>query len=123
VSKVLNVGQCGLDHWTISRQLRKAFGAEVVKADTHAGALESLRASKFDLVLVNRVTDRDGSPGLDLIRALKADPALASVPVMLVSNYPDAQQAAEALGGLPGFGKAEVASEKAVNRLKAALGG
>ena len=50
--------------------------------------MASLRAGEFDLVLVNRVLDADGSSGLDLIRAIKADPDLANVPVMLVSNSP-----------------------------------
>ncbi len=108
--RILDVGQCGLDHGSISRHLTRAYHAEVADASTAAEALKTLRAGKFDLVLVNRLLDRDGSPGLDLIRALKADPDLADLPVMLVSNYPEAQREAQSLGALPGFGKADLRS-------------
>jgi CheY-like chemotaxis protein len=118
--RVLSVGQCALDHGSIGRHLRKTFGAETDAVATFPQALQTLReAGGFDLVLVNRVTDRDGTLGLDLIRAIKADPELASVPVILVSNYPDAQDEAEALGAMPGFGKAELSTSKARERLAA----
>ena len=70
-----------------------------------------MRSTRYDLVLVNRVLDEDGSSGLELIRALKHDPALADVPVMLVSNHADAQEAAFDLGASPGFGKASLHSD------------
>jgi CheY-like chemotaxis protein len=119
--RVLSVGQCGYDHGMIARQLNRGFGVEVAGAATFPEALAALRGERFDLVLVNRVSDADGSHGVELIRTLKGDPALASIPVMLVSNYPEAQQKAEALGALPGFGKAEIAQEKAQQRLRAVL--
>jgi len=106
--RILDVGQCGADHPAISGMLRKAFDAEVDGADTHKEALDALRAGRFDLVLVNRVGDLDGASGLSLIRAIKADPALAETPVMLVSNLADAQAEAVAAGALPGFGKSEL---------------
>jgi CheY-like chemotaxis protein len=59
-------------------------------------------------VLVNRVLDADGSSGLELIRALKAEEQLRDVPVLLVSNYEDAQAQAVQAGAVPGFGKAEL---------------
>ena len=119
--KVLNVGQCGFDHASITRQLVKSFGAEVKGVSTFNTAVKALRSDRFDLVLVNRVTDSDGSSGLDLLRSLKADPDLSRLPVMLVSNYPEAQQEAESIGALPGFGKAEIHSVKAQERLRAAF--
>ena len=106
--RILSVGQCSFDHASISRHLAKSYGAEVAGANTIGGALVTLRAGEFDLVLVNRVFDGDGTPGVDLIRAIKADPDLADIPVMLVSNYQDAQAEATALGALPGFGKADL---------------
>lgn len=119
--RVLSVGQCGYDHGTISRHLRLAFGAEVVAAGTFTRALAALRDGTFALVLVNRVTDADGSAGLDLIRTLKADPNLASIPVMLVSDYADAQEQARALGALTGFGKTDLTSPASSERLEAVL--
>ena len=81
----------------------------------------SLRAGKFDLVLVNRKFDADNSDGLELIRQLKADAALAAVPVMLVTNYPEYQAEAVAAGALPGFGKAELRSPATKEKLVAVL--
>lgn len=119
--RVLNIGQCALDHGSISRYLRKTFGADVDAAATFSQALQKLRATPFDLVLVNRVTDSDGTFGLDLIRSIKSEPALATLPVILVSNYPDAQAEAEKLGAMSGFGKAELSTAKARECLSAAL--
>ncbi len=106
--RILSVGQCSFDHGMITRHLRMIYGAEVVAADTVGQALVSLRAGNFDLVLVNRIFDGDGTPGVDLIRAIKADHELAGIPVMLVSNYEDAQAEAQAVGALPGFGKTDL---------------
>jgi CheY-like chemotaxis protein len=121
--RVLSVGQCGMDHGTISRHFRQAFKTDVAGAQTFDDAIEALRGGEFALVLVNRVTDADGSSGLELIRSLKADPELSTVPVMLVSNYVDAQQQAQSLGALPGFGKAELASRDVQERIKTVLNG
>lgn len=118
--RVLDVGQCSYDHGTISRHLASTYGAEVARAQSADEAVKAVRAGGFDLVLINRQLDRDGSPGLDIIRSLKADAALADVPVMLVSNYPDAQAEAQSLGALPGFGKADL-RKGAVPALDAAL--
>ena len=97
-NKVLSLGQCGADHASIGGLLRTHFGAEVVVAHTCEDALTKLRQGGFALVLVNRVLDYDGRPGLDFIDGLKADPQLCGVPVMLVSNYADAQREAVARG-------------------------
>jgi two-component system, chemotaxis family, chemotaxis protein CheY len=118
---VLSVGQCGFDHATITRFLRQAFQAEVVAADTFAEAIRALRAGTFALVLVNRVSDARGELGLELIRTLKADPELARIPVMLVSNFPAAQEQGQALGALAGFGKADMHSPASMERIEAAL--
>jgi CheY-like chemotaxis protein len=106
--RVLNVGQCGFDNRSIANYLERNFGATVQNADAFPEALEALRAERFDLVLVNRVTDFDETPGLDLIRTIKADPTLARVPVMLVSDFSDAQADAEREGAIKGFGKTDV---------------
>jgi len=117
---VLSVGQCGFDGPVIAGLLRDQFGADIVNADSAAEALDRLQRGHFDLALVNRQFDRGGS-GLDLIARLKSDPALGHVPVMLVSNYPDAQQRAVELGALPGFGKDALDEPETTARLEAAL--
>lgn len=119
--RVLSVGQCGFDRGTIARHLGQQFNARVTASDTFDEALAELRAGSYDLVLVNRLTDADGSQGLELIRALKGDPSLSSLPVMLVSNYARAQADAVALGALPGFGKSELRDPKTREMLEAAL--
>jgi two-component system chemotaxis response regulator CheY len=105
--RVLSVGQCGADHMSISWALQRAYAAEVVAAATAPEALDRLQREEFALVLVNRIFDADGSSGLDLVRRVAAD-AARPVPVMLVSNYADAQEQAVAAGAVPGFGKATV---------------
>jgi two-component system chemotaxis response regulator CheY len=118
--RVLSVGQCGADHGSISASLRRSFDVDVASADDAAEALRRLEAEKFDLVLVNRVFDLDGSPGVDFIRQVKQ--ANSPVPVMLVSNYPDAQQEAVKAGALPGFGKAALGEPATLSALRRALG-
>jgi two-component system chemotaxis response regulator CheY len=118
---VLSVGQCGFDHARIARHLEATFRAEVRGVATFDEALAALRRARFDLILVNRINDSDGAPGLELIRSMKSEPGLADLPVMLVSSYPDAQQEAEALGALPGFGKSDLASAATRTRLEKIL--
>ena len=121
-TRVLNVGQCGVDTVSITRFLSKAVGAEVIGAHSPDEAAEALRGGGFDLVLVNRVFDRGGDSGLDFIRTLKGDPDLAEVPVMLVSNFDDAQREAVDLGALPGFGKAKVGDPEVAEQIRSAIG-
>lgn len=102
--KVLNAGQCGLDHSSI-QCLLDSLGAGVFAAHSIDEVLAAVQRNHFDLVLINRIFDRTGEQGLQCVRALKGQPACASIPVMLISNYPDAQEAAQQLGAVPGFGK------------------
>lgn len=119
--RILSIGQCFADHSSITRTVQKHFDAEVVPAATAAEALAQLRQQTFDLVLVNRVLDADGSSGVDLIKQFKRDETL-KVPVMLVSNYEDAQQQAVASGALPGFGKSALSQPRTLGRLQGVLG-
>ncbi len=116
--RVLSAGQCFADHSSISRVLRNSFGAEVIAASSQREALELLRQEAFALVLVNRVFDADGFSGLDLIRAIKAEEALRHLPVMLVSNYDDAQAQAIEAGATPGFGKASLGQPHMLARVE-----
>ncbi|WP_425615651.1 response regulator [Anatilimnocola sp. NA78] len=106
--RVLDIGNCSVDHGAISGMLTKQFGAEVIQAHGPEDSLVLLKQTHFDLVLVNRKLDQDYSDGLDIIHAMKADPQIAAVPVMLISNYPQYQEEAIESGALPGFGKKEL---------------
>ena len=118
MKQVLSVGQCGFDHGAISRFLSSQFDVEVTPAATAVKALDLLRKQPFDLVLVNRQFDADGDEGLDFVKALKADEALAAKPVMLVTNFPKYDQQAVALGAVSGFGKAAIGSPDVVRKLE-----
>jgi len=122
MKRVLSVGQCSADHWSIRNLLEGDFQAEVVAAHSAADAMAQLRAGKFDLVLVNRVLDADGAAGLPIIQAIKADDALSKVPVMLVTNFREHQEQAVAAGAEPGFGKAELNSAAVRETLRGYLG-
>src|SRR5690242_15063485 len=104
--RILSIGQCAADHMSITWTLRSNFDAEVVSADDLEEARRQFQDGDFQLVLVNRVLDASGASGLDVIKQLKAgDGSAREVPVMLVSNYEDAQQQAVQAGAVPGFGK------------------
>lgn len=119
--RILSVGQCFADHSALARTLKQHFAAEVVPADGAAEALGLLEQQVFDLVLVNRVFDADGDSGLAFIRQLTQRQPQVTVPVMLVSNYEDAQHEAVAAGARPGFGKAALGQPQTLARLKEVL--
>jgi CheY-like chemotaxis protein len=120
--RVLDVGQCVPDHAAIRRLVERQFGAEVVQAHGPSDTISALRSSSFDLVLINRKLDADYSDGIEILQTIKADPALAAVPVMLVTNYPEHQQAAVAAGAEEGFGKAQLAETATREKLERFLG-
>ncbi|HVX86537.1 MAG TPA: response regulator [Phycisphaerae bacterium] len=108
-SRVLSVGQCGYDDSRIGQVVKSTLGAFVERAHSGEEAKRLLSEKSYALVLVNRQFDAGGS-GLELISELKG--AGVSTPVMLVSDYADAQAAAIAAGAVRGFGKSALASER-----------
>lgn len=115
--KVVLVGHCGPDSFLLVNAVRSAVpGAEVVKNTEE----KDLWGTGGDLLLVNRVLDGfyNDEKGLRIIEEATS----RAVPAMIISNYQDAQDAAVAAGGRPGFGKSEVRSDKAQNAIRAALG-
>ncbi|MDB5344189.1 MAG: hypothetical protein JWP89_2566 [Schlesneria sp.] len=119
---VLSVGQCGFDHSAIDRFLGQHFEVKVTPSATAVDATRQLRQQIYDLILVNRQFDADGSEGLDFIRQLKAAPNLQTIPVMLVTNFREYAQQAESLGAVPGFGKSELGLPALAKRLVPYLG-
>ena len=104
--KILDVGQCGFDGPRMARLWHEALGAEVDCANTGDDAVEMLQRTDYDVVLVNRVLAADDSSGLQVIERLLA--LRREIPVMLVSDRMDAQDAAVRLGAVRGFGKAHL---------------
>lgn len=119
--RVLSVGQCGPDNSTLTAYLKKHFDVAIDYADLPADTAEKLRGEPYDLVLINRKLDADYSDGMEILKAIKADPETKSVPVMLISNYEEHQQAAIACGACPGFGKLEYAKPQTLERIRAVL--
>lgn len=115
--RVLDVGNCSFDHTNLKRLIEANFDATVSRARGSADAIASLRSEAFDLVLVNRVLDRDDSEGLGLIEKIKADPHLNAAPAMLISDFDHFQQQAMAAGAEMGFGKKSLASPETRQRL------
>lgn len=118
---VLSVGQCGYDDSRIGQIIRSETGASLERASSSEEAKQRIAAKKYDLVLVNRVFDAGTGTGLEFIADLKKNGI--DVPVMLVSDYADAQKSAVAAGALPGFGKASMFTPDVAALLKKAVAG
>lgn len=114
---VLDVGNCSPDHNAIKKMLVANYDVEVLRADQWADTQRILLSKAVDLILVNRKLDIDYSDGMDILKSLKSDEATRQIPVMLVTNYPEHQQAAVEAGGVYGFGKLELDSPQTRERL------
>ena len=55
--RVIDCGNCGPDHSSISRLLRSLFDVEIVQTNTGDETLVELQRQRADLVLVNRKLD------------------------------------------------------------------
>lgn len=107
-ARVLDVGNCDPDHGMISAMLRQHFDVVIDRVMFVHEAVERMRANKYAIVLLNRLIFADNSPGDALLKQSKSDPQLAATPIMMISNFAEAQASAVALGAVPGFGKAQV---------------
>ncbi len=120
--RVLDVGNCAPDHNAIRQMLLAKFpDVEVHQTHGPGDTLQSMRDSRFDLVLINRKLDQDYSDGTEILKLVKSDPQLADVPVMLVTNYEEHQVEAMGLGAIRGFGKLELNASETHQRVADAL--
>lgn len=120
--RVLDVGNCAPDFATITNYLTSNFDCEVEQAHGTDDALGLLRGGNYDLVTINRKLDRDYTDGVEVLKAIKADAGVNSIPVMLVTNLDNHQDAAIELGAIRGFGKLEYDLPETLERLKPILG-
>ncbi len=120
--KIVLVGHCGPDNSYLRMAVSQAMRSSTVLAADDAQELNALLAEGIDLLLFNRELGWgfDQTEGVEIIRALRAEHP--NVKMMLVSNYPEAQAAAEAAGALPGFGKREIGTHRVMQLLRDALG-
>ena len=120
--KVVLVGHCGPDSSFLRMAVSSADrGISVLMADD-AQELKAALDGGADLVLLNRTLGWgfDQSLGVDVIKALGR--AYPKTRFMLVSNYPEAQAAAVAAGGVAGFGKREIGQPRVAQLIREALG-
>jgi len=122
MKKILSIGQCGFDSSGI-KALVESVGAEYNEARTFSDANNRLLEEAYDLVLVNRVTDADGSLGINFIGDLLAERSDKKPAVMMVSNYEEAQRDATALGAVEGFGKQALKDPETRKKIEVALKG
>lgn len=119
--KVVLVGHCGPDSSYLRISVANAIPGAKVSAVDDAVELEQTIKSGADLLLVNRLLDFgfEETEGVALIRNLRGrHPELKA---MLVSNYPDAQNAAIAAGAVGAFGKRELGQPRVSELLREAL--
>lgn len=115
--RVLDIGNCGYDHGAIAALLAREFQAQTDAAHSAAEALRAAATGKYDLILVNRLLDADGSEGLAIIESLQEDPATKNLPVMMITNLPNHAATAVAAGAVPGFGKKSLHEQETRERL------
>lgn len=118
---VLSIGQCRPDQAAITHFLTSNFDVQVLASDSMQHAIDVLRSQQVDLVLINRKLDADYSDGMEILKYIRSQPEWKSVSVMLVSNFPEWQEKAVALGAVTGFGKAELNQLKTRERIATAL--
>jgi len=117
-AQILDVGNCDPDHSTLSRMLNERFDVSIDRVMFVGEALEKLAQNpSYDLVLVNRLIFADRSPGIELIRQMQANDALKNVPIMMVSNFEEAQQQAVEAGAVEGFGKDAIFEDSTAEQL------
>ncbi|QDV42702.1 Response regulator receiver domain protein [Stieleria neptunia] len=119
---VVDCGNCGPDFHSIRQFVTSNFDAVVVQSHNAEETLTLLRQRDVALVTVNRKLDRDYSDGMDVVKTIKAEGDVAEVPVMLVTNYEEHQQAAMEAGCVRGFGKLALRDPKTVELLQPYLG-
>ncbi|CAN5467069.1 hypothetical protein BH09PLA1_BH09PLA1_37830 [soil metagenome] len=119
--KVALVGHCGPDASYLRSAVSSSLRGTTILMIDESDRLEKAMSDGVDLILMNRQLDWgfETEEGVELIRQLRA--THPHVKLMLISNYPEAQQEAIAAGALPGFGKREIGTSRVTELLKSAL--
>jgi response regulator RpfG family c-di-GMP phosphodiesterase len=118
---VLDVGNCDPDHSALKAMLSRSYDVTVLRAHQLDDTLATIRQQPVDLVLINRKLDVDYSDGTEILKKLRQCESSKNIPVMLITNYPEHQQAAVAEGALYGFGKLQYSEPATHERLSQIL--
>ena len=106
----------------IVKAVETAEGHEVWEADSGQAALNSMSVRSYDLVLSD--WNMPGMTGTELVRAMKADPALAGVPVVMLTAEADRSKIMElAAIGVAGYVLKPFKPETLIRALRATLKG
>ena len=92
------------------------FDATVVQAHGLDDAMSELKQHDFDLVLVNRLLDRDGSSGMEVLRQIRD--LNSDLKVMLITNFSEHQDSAVEAGAIRGFGKKSLNTPETLDVLR-----
>jgi two-component system, chemotaxis family, chemotaxis protein CheY len=121
MARIALVGHCGVDGPRLEATIARLCDDADITTANDPDALAEVIDGGADLLLFNRELGFgfDDEAGVDVIAGLRRKHP--NLKMMLISDYPDAQRAAEAAGAMPGFGKAELGSAKVEKVLKDAL--
>ena len=117
---VILVGHCGIDGPRLQREISSNLpDTDVVRCNSTAD-LDRYAKEGADLFLVNREPVGFNEDGLSIVR--KVHEQHPELKVMLVSDYPEAQEEAVKAGAMQGFGKSLMGSPELAQKVKQALG-
>jgi hypothetical protein len=119
--RIVLVGHCGFDAPRIEREVARHCPKLDILNINDEEELEELCCDDAALLLINRQLPFgfEEEHGVDLMRDLHR--RYPHLKMMLVSDRPDAQEEAKRLGAAPGFGKADLGSDRVAEALKRAL--
>ncbi len=118
-SQVLDIGQCSFDHRNI-KNILNSLNVDVERASSSSEAINLINENTYDLIMVNRIFDRDGTSGIEFIKNILLNDNL-EVKILLISDRPDSQSEALEAGALKGFGKGNLKSVAVSDLLKSYL--
>lgn len=121
--KVILVGHCGADTAYLKLAIKKAVpDVDIRTADDEKSLNTALAGNDIDLVLFNRELGYGfkSEEGVEVVRSLRGQHGQTKM--MVITNYPDVQQAAVQAGATPGFGKRELGTARVTELLRDALG-
>ncbi|PKM07128.1 MAG: chemotaxis protein CheY [Gammaproteobacteria bacterium HGW-Gammaproteobacteria-4] len=100
--KILVVDDFSTMRRIVKNLLQELGYANIQEADDGNTALPMLKAAKFDFVVTD--WNMPGMTGIDLLKAIRADPALKAIPVLMVTAENSREQIIEAAqSGVNGY--------------------
>ena len=118
--QVVLVGHCGPDASLLRSAINRVLHGVNIVAANDSQTLQK-RMTGDSVLLINRVLDGDFMlpEGVELIKILSKSPHPPAM--ILISNYPEAQDHAVAAGALRGFGKTQLYTDAAADILRRAI--